>query len=129
MLLLLIFVRIAWRTTHPAPPLDGAAWQRAAARVAHVVLYVLLVALPITGYLAWSARGNGTAFFGWEIPAAIAKDRATARALNNVHEVLADALLVVVALHAAAALWHHVVVRDDTLRRMLPQRRSAGPAA
>ena len=127
-LLLLIFLRIWWRMAHPVPMLDGATWQRHAARLAHVLLYGLLIALPVSGYLTFSAQGHPTSFFGWEIPAALAKDRATARTLKGIHELLGDALVVVVALHAAAALWHHWIVRDDTLRRMLPRRRSADPA-
>ncbi|MCC6193656.1 MAG: cytochrome b [Burkholderiales bacterium] len=124
LLLLLVFVRISWRMAHPAPRIDGPRWQQAAARVAHLALYLLLIALPVAGYLSLSASGYDTAFFGWQIPAALEKDAALQQRLSGVHQVLAFALLAVVVLHVAAALWHHVVARDATLRRMLPVRRT-----
>jgi cytochrome b561 len=69
-----------------------------------------------------SARGHELALFGFALPQLIGRDRALARAAFNVHSVLAWTLLGLVALHAAAAIWHHVVARDPTLRRMLPRR-------
>jgi len=126
LVLLLVFVRLSWKIGHPVAAGTGPVWQQRAATVTQWLLYAIMVALPVTGYLTFSAQGHPTTFFGFDIPAALARDRATARSLKNVHELLSDALLVVVALHAAAALWHHFVVRDDTLRRMLPERGASG---
>ncbi len=127
LILILVIGRAFWRAAHPPPPLEGPAWQRYVARLAHALLYLLLIALPVTGYLTFSAQGHATTFFGLvDIPAALARDRATARSLQGIHELLGDALLIVVALHAIAALWHHVFLRDETLRRMLPRRAQDG---
>jgi len=121
-LLFVVFARLSWRMAHPVPALAGPAWQRHAATLTHALLYVLVVALPVTGYFLIGAQGHGAAFFGWEIPVPIARDRSMAKLLENIHGAFADALMIVVALHAAAAFWHHFVARDETLRRMLPAR-------
>ena len=126
LVLLLVFVRLSWKIAHPVAAGPGPAWQQRAAAFTQWLLYAIMIALPVTGYLTFSAQGHPTTFFGLDLPAALARDRATARSLKNVHELLSDALLIVVALHAAAALWHHFVARDDTLRRMLPQRSASG---
>jgi len=121
-LLFVVFARLSWKMAHPVRPLAGPAWQRHAATFTHALLYALVLALPVTGYFLIGAQGHGAAFFGWEIPVPIARDRSTAKLLENIHGAFADALMIVVSLHAAAALWHHFVARDDTLRRMLPAR-------
>jgi superoxide oxidase len=121
-----MLARLAWRIVDGVPVPVGPAWQRRAATLLHGVLYLLIVALPITGYLTYSAQGHPTAFFAWELPPAVAPDRALAKTFENIHSLLGDALMVVVALHAAAALWHHFFMRDDTLRRMLRGRSADG---
>lgn len=121
--LFLLFLRISWKMANPAPVEPGPGWQRNAARIAHALLYVLLVAIPITGYVMVNAKGHHAAFFAWDVPSLVAKDESLARAVEDVHEVLANALLVLVAVHVAAALWHHVIERDGVLRRMLPRKR------
>jgi cytochrome b561 len=91
--------------------------------VVHVLLYALLVVTPLVGiYLAF-LRGNEVTFFGlFTIPAPIAVDREAARPVQEVHEVLANGLVILAMLHAVAALAHHFVLKDDVLRRMLPGR-------
>ena len=102
----------------PAPP----RWQRASARAAHVALYVLLVVMPIVGWMLLSARGKPILWFDLQLPALIAQSRSMGRTLKEIHETIATAGYFLVGLHAGAALFHHYVVRDNTLQRMLPRR-------
>jgi cytochrome b561 len=98
-----------------------AQWLDPAAQIAHYSLYVLLVAVPVVGVVLQFARGDALPLFGLaEIPSPWLKDRALAHSVKEVHEILAHALVVLAAFHAAAALIHHWVFRDRTLVRMLP---------
>jgi len=123
MVFLLVLVRLAWRLTHPAPAQSALmpAWQQHAATTMHAVLYVLLLVIPLTGWLYSSAAGMPTAYLGpLPLPNLLAEDKALAEQLKLVHITLNYTLLTLVVIHAAAALKHHVVDRDDVLRRMLP---------
>jgi cytochrome b561 len=92
------------------------------AKVSHYLLYGLLIAVPIAGIVLQFARGDALPIFGVaDIASPWVKDRAFARSVKEVHEVLAHALMIVAAFHAAAALLHHRVLRDRTLSRMLPR--------
>jgi cytochrome b561 len=106
----------------PKPPL----WQARLAKVVHAALYCLMIALPLSGWLMLSAAGKPIPFFGWELPALVAPSRSLATAIDDVHEAIASAGYWLIGLHAAAALFHHYVVRDNTLRLMLPGVRNAG---
>lgn len=95
-----------------------------AATAAHHALYVLLVVLPLVGIWLAFLRGNAVSFFGlFTLPSPIAVDRVTARTVQEVHEWLANGLIAIAAVHAAAALWHHFIKHDDVLTRMLPGRK------
>lgn len=120
---ILALLRAAWRMTHPAPPLlSGARWEHWAAQGAHLALYLLMVTIPLSGWLHSSALGYQTVYLGqFPIPDLIGKDKALAEVFGEAHEILNYALLTVLLLHAAAALQHHWLRRDDVLRRMLPQ--------
>lgn len=120
----LVALRFACRAVGPVPP-PSAALSRPvhlAATAAHLLLYLLLVVTPLVGiYLAF-LRGNEVTFFGlFTIPSPMAVDREAARPVQEVHEWLANALVLLALVHALAALAHHVVLRDDVLRRMLPR--------
>lgn len=120
---LLALARAAWRATHAPPPLPGttAPWQARAARASHLLFYVLLLAMPLSGWLMSSAKGFQTVWFGVvPIPDLLEKNKALGELLEEVHETLAWTLAALVALHVAAALKHHFVDRDGVLRRMLP---------
>jgi cytochrome b561 len=87
----------------------------------HYVLYGLLIAAPVSGIILQFARGDSLPLFGLtEIASPWAPDRALARSVKEVHEVTANALVIIAAFHATAALLHHWVLRDRTLMRMLP---------
>ena len=120
----LVALRLLWRVGDPPPPLEGTSlgqWADRLGQLAHYALYVLLLAVPISGIILQFARGDALPVFGWfEIASPWPEDRAFRRTVKEIHEVLANALLVLAGLHAAAALVHHWVLRDRTLLRMLP---------
>lgn len=120
---LAVFARLFWRALEAPPPaLPGTpAWQRRAATLTKLALYVLLVALPMTGLVAAVGRGNAVLFLGIDFNALIGPlGRDTGKAVKEVHEFMATAAYWLVGLHATAALWHHFIRHDATLRRMLP---------
>jgi cytochrome b561 len=117
----LAVVRVLWRLTHRPPALLPApAWQRMAAQAVHGLLYLVMVLLPLSGWIYSNAAGFPVVYLGlWRLPDLVAKDKALAEVLVQRHELLGAVLLALVTLHALAALKHHFFDRDDTLRRML----------
>lgn len=121
--LLLAAIRVSWRATHRPPPLPASmpSWERLAAQSVHFLLYALLFAIPLSGWLMSSAKGVQTVYFGvLPLPDLVGKDKELGDMLKEVHETLNFALLGLVLAHVAAALKHHFVERDDILARMLP---------
>lgn len=117
----LVWLRLAWRVTHrpPALPEGMSPLMRLAAHAGHVALYGLMVVIPLSGWLMSSAKGFQTVWFGvLPIPDLIGKDKAFGDLLKEVHEALNWLLMLTLAGHVLAALWHHFVLKDDTLRRM-----------
>jgi cytochrome b561 len=130
--LALAAARLSWRLYAGAvPPVDGTPrWQERIASTTHWMLYAMLFAMPLSGWLYDSASGlRPLRWFGWaEVPKLVAPDKALAERALDMHETLFLVLLALVVAHVAAALYHHVFLGDATLRRMLPQRRRP-PAA
>ena len=120
----LLFARLLWRLADPPPqpePTVLGAWLDRVGRVAHYALYALVIAVPIAGILLQFTRGEALPLFGIsEIRSPWPADRALARTIKEVHEVLANSLVILASVHAVAALVHHWVFRDRTLMRMLP---------
>lgn len=123
LVLALALLRLAIRLRRGAPPLDPGLprWQRLAAGASHAALYLLLIAMPLVGWAATSACCRPVAFL-WTVPVTlpVPAGDAVAKPLFALHLALGLTLIAVVAVHVAAALHHHFVRRDDTLRRMLP---------
>jgi len=120
---LLLLVRLLWRVGHRPPDLPAAmpAWQRLSAHAVHDLLYLLMVAVPLTGWLMSSAKGFQTVYFGLlPIPDLLAKNRELGNLLAAIHRWLNYLMLALVTSHTAAALKHHLIDRDDILMRMLP---------
>ena len=120
---LLLFVpRLLWRITHrPPAALPMPAWQHKIAEATHHLLYLLMVLVPLSGWLMSSAKGFQTVYFGvLPLPDLVAKNDDLGHLLKEVHEALNFGLLTLVGLHVAGALKHHLIDRDATLRRMLP---------
>lgn len=112
-----------WRARIPALPGDLPRVQKLAARSTERLIYVLLFSQPLVGLLYTNAYGiRVNLFLLVEFPAVIGKDRALAAQLGAVHSFLGYALLAMIGLHAAAALFHHFIRRDDVLNTMLPAR-------
>ncbi len=120
--LLITLAHLAWRVAHPAPPpVAMSEWQHRTAETAHVLLYVLMFASPISGYLYSSAAGVQTVYLGVvPLPDLVGKDRELANLLKIVHSTLNYGLAALATLHTAAAIKHHVIDRDGMLARMLP---------
>jgi len=120
---MLAIVRIVWRATHrvPAPPAAMPAWQKAAAGASHIMLYILIVAIPLSGWLYSSAAGVQTVYFGViPLPDILSKDKPLSGFLKEVHGILNNGLAILVAIHVVAALKHYFIDRDSVLKRMLP---------
>jgi cytochrome b561 len=116
--------RFAWRqfARFPNWPADMPPAMRFAAHGSEIALYALLIVQPILGLLQTNADGDrANLFFLGRLPALIGEDHALARQLLNVHQAVGFLLLGLIALHAAAALYHHFWRRDDTLEAMMPQ--------
>lgn len=119
--LTLTLLRLWWRWRHPPPPLPGALplWERRLARAAHGALFVLLLAMPISGWTMNSAAGVGLYWFGYlPIPDLVPRDPALFEALRTVHRTLSKLLIAVVVLHIGAVVYHDVFRRDGIFRRM-----------
>ena len=118
--ILLIF-RLIWRQINPKPmPLATSELQRRVASFAHHLLYLLMVAIPISGYLISSADGRAVKVFQWfEVPAIVDNIDNLATISGNIHYWLSIAIIALTVLHIAAALKHHFVDKDDTLKRII----------
>ena len=120
-ILLLASLRVMWRVTHTPPPLpdDMTRWPRRASQVVHGLLYVLILAIPLSGWLMSSAKGFQTVWFDvLPLPDLIGKDKALGDLLAGVHQALNFTLLVLVILHVGAALKHHFMERRPFMQRM-----------
>ncbi len=127
LVLALVVFRLLWRLATSAPPLPVSmpAWERAVARASHVLLYVVMFAMPLTGWVINSASGVPFKIFWWiPLPSIIAVDRHVAHVAAQVHSSLGILLAVILVVHIGAALRHHFIQRDNVLIRMLPLRTS-----
>lgn len=116
-------IRLSWRLSHRPPALPGsmANWEKSVAHGMHFALYVLICIIPVSGWLMSSAKGFQTVWFGvLPLPDLVGKDKELGNTLQEVHEMLNFLMLALVFAHAAAALKHHFIERDDVLARMLP---------
>lgn len=115
----LMALRLAWRWRHPAPPLPPMpAWQAAAARATHVLLYVALLLQPLFGYLGSEVSGYPVRYFGMTLPGWAGKHESLKELLSAAHLVNSWVLATLVALHVAGVLKHELVDRDGLLSRM-----------
>jgi cytochrome b561 len=120
--LLLVTVRIVLRVVGATPPIRPAPprWQVALSRLMLVALYALMIGMPLLGWLTLSAAGKPIPFFFVQLPALVNESKSVADWAKEIHEIGGTIGYFVIAMHAAAALFHHYFVRDNTLRRMLP---------
>jgi cytochrome b561 len=118
----LVLVRLAWRIGHRPPALPAMpGWQKAAAHGLHHLLYLLMILIPLSGWLMSSAKGFQTVYFGvLPLPDLVQKNKELGDLLKIVHTSLNYGLAALVVAHLGAALKHHLLDRDDVLSRMLP---------
>lgn len=122
-ILALALLRLGWRALNPTPALPDnlKPYEQRLARLTHASLYGLIIALPLTGWLMSSARGFPVSWFNLvQLPNLVGRNVPLYHTLVSLHVALAITLGLVLALHIGAAIKHHFVLRDDTLRRMLP---------
>jgi cytochrome b561 len=124
-ILWLILLRLAYRLIAGAPPLPPtiSPWQALASGAAHWGLYALLIAMPITGWLGVSLFGARDVFGLFALPEIVAVDKEASEFVFEIHELIANAIFALVAVHVAAALYHAIVLRDGVFQRMWPRRR------
>jgi len=121
LILLAVLVRIAWRLAYTPPPLTGLpAWQMVSSHAVHGLLYLVLVVIPVLGWMSASARGWDVTLFGlFSLPRI--DFGLSGSQTGDLHVLLSYVLLVLVGLHVLAALYHGFVLRDGVLDRILPQ--------
>lgn len=119
---IVMFIRLGLRHRYadpaiiPPPP----AWQMLLAKLMHAALYLTFLALPLLGILTLTYGGKSWTLLGIDIPQLMERSGATARTLKTIHETWANIGYFLIAGHAAAAIWHHLIQKDNTLRRMIP---------
>lgn len=122
-ILVVTAARLAWRLLHGAPPPSRALspFEILLSSSTHALLYIILIAMPITGYLLIVAGGHPLSYFGlFAVPRIIGKYRDLSRFAEDAHLTLQWVIYTLVTMHVAAALHHHLVRRNDVLSRMLP---------
>lgn len=130
LIFILAVIRLGWRANNPTPelPSDLAPWQAGIARATHWLLYALLFAMPLTGYLYNAFGGYPVPFFGLgDLGTLLATDKPTAEFFKLAHLYLQYLLYAVVALHVAGALQHHYMRKDGVLLRMTSSTRPLPP--
>ncbi|MGF1684729.1 cytochrome b [Photobacterium minamisatsumaniensis] len=112
--------RLIWKQISKPPAIDGAKWEIAAAKLAHTFIYLLLIGIFVSGYLISTADGRAIAVFDWfSVPALGELFPDQADIAGEVHYYLAFTLIGLAAIHALAALKHHFINKDNTLKKML----------
>ena len=120
---ILVLARFAWRAAHApaALPSSVSSWEVKAARLSHLLLYVLMVLLPVTGYLGAALSGDAMSYFGVPLPAWAATNDPLKEQLFTVHAGIAWALVGLVAVHVLRAFKHLLKDRDGVFQRMWPR--------
>lgn len=122
LLFFLILLRIVWRYVSPPPPAEShhKRWEKFTAKAAHTLLNLLLILIAVSGYLIVTAKGDPLSVFDWfSLPASMTKMSAQADLAGEVHFYVAWAVVLLAGLHALAAIKHHFIDKDRTLKRML----------
>lgn len=116
----LTLLRLVLRFSQPYPAIEPppAMWQHKLAALVHLAIYGFLIAMPLLGWLILSAEGKAILWFGMELPALVASNKESAELFEELHEIIAQVGYVLIGIHAVAAILHHHVFRDNTLKRM-----------
>jgi cytochrome b561 len=121
LILFLVTLRVLWRLTNKSPTMAAMPnWQRISAHSLHIALYVFMFAMPLTGWMMSSAAGVPVSVFGWfTMPDLVPTNESLMEIFEQTHEILAFILIGMIGLHLLAALKHHFINKDDTLRKMI----------
>ena len=122
-ILMLAMLRLAWRLMNPTPDLttETKPWERVLAKISHLLLYALIFAMPLTGWMMSSAKNYPVSWFKlFQFPDLVAPAEQTFHQMHDLHHLLFNVLVGVAVLHAVGALKHHFIDRNDVLKRMLP---------
>jgi cytochrome b561 len=119
-LLALTLFRVLWKMLNKAPEIEGLAWEKSAAKIAHLLLYILLFSTFISGYLISTADGRGIEVFNWfTLPALGSLIENQEDIAGEGHFYLTYSLIGLALLHALAALKHHFINKDNTLKKII----------
>ena len=124
LMLIRLFVRLDRGRPAYDPPIP--AWQRLVSRLVHYLFYVLLIAMPILGWMATDTLNFPVQFFGWNLPQFIAKNKAIGEMLYDWHGIVGWTILALVLVHVGAGLMHWLNPRDGVFRRMDPRKSRSG---
>jgi cytochrome b561 len=127
--LVLTALRLVWMALRPTrPQFQMPGWMQLASRLMHIALWIVLVALPVTAFLALGSEGHPLTLLGGvridRMPLIADSSMAKLADWGDVHGFLGDAIMWLAGLHAAVAIVHHVVLKDGVLSAMLPQVRT-----
>jgi cytochrome b561 len=124
-ILLFVLCRLVYRLTHGAPAEEPTiqAWQKVASRINHWGMYVLLLCVPVAGYIGISLYPALNIFGPLSLPGIVEPNREASATAFLVHGLLARLLILLIAIHIAAALFHYLIRKDNVLARMLPRLR------
>jgi len=118
LVVLFAIVRVGARLGFGAPEVIGSRLQAKGVHALHGLLYLLMFLLPVTGIVFSQMGGREVALFGWTLPHMFAPDPGLRAQIKDFHELMGNAVYLLVGVHALAALWHHFVLKDETLMRM-----------
>ena len=113
-----IAARLIWGT--PQLPPDEPAWRRAVAQATHLGLYIFMLGMPLAGWMILSAEGEAIPFFGFDLPALVGENEQLAEQTEEIHKLGGTIGYWIIGIHAAASLFHHYILRDRILARMMP---------
>lgn len=119
---MLVALRLGARLIWASPPEVELGWRNSLSKVTHGALYLWLIGMPVIGWLILSAEGGAIAIFGVHLPPLVGANHDLAERLEKIHEVGGTLGYGLIGLHAAAALFHHYILRDRLMSRMLPKR-------
>jgi len=121
---ILASLRLTARLTNPVDLIELAMpwWSTFLSKLMQITLYVFMIGMPLAGWLLLSAEGKPIPFFGLQLPALIGESKELAELIKEIHATSGTVGYFLIGLHAAAALFHHYVLKDNTLLRILPKR-------
>ncbi|HLB42907.1 MAG TPA: cytochrome b [Gammaproteobacteria bacterium] len=121
-ILSLMLLRACWALMNPKPklPASDPLWQRLGARIVHLLLYVVVIAMPLAGWVGSSAAGRSPHLGDFKLDLPVAQSKALVDTAFNIHGYLAITIIILGSLHILAAFYHHFIEKDNILRRMLP---------